>query len=546
VVGVEPPQESEAEARANAAVLADRLMQAGDPRGELLALELTAANTRDPIRARRIHRAAQVIRDRHPDMAWPQPVGLDEFPLKVRAGFALAASLHEAELPTEPSAVLGRLLDADPELREARAAEGPSASARTLGNLLEHPCADGLRRLQLGGLAPDQLDASLRLLATRPGRLDLLGLRLTGPEQLDAIATILATIAPRGLRIDYDKVTSLLLGMAQERISLAKVGASRSLRVLSLAGYVDPKSLVELPLDTLDCWCRSSEDLEQIAALPGLKRLCVRHDGSLQSLAEAQGLEALALQVGEASELEVLASLSNLRVLALHEPSGRAPSFLAGSMRLERLELRDMLPPRLDELRALSNLELLALRGGMGEPGPLDLGPLTELPRLRSLTLDLFGHTPRSCDRLVKLRSLTVIGRADLRWFAGTALDELTITGGIPPRMLPRLAELGPLRRLRIPARVLQGLEGATLARMLPELEELELFRATSTLSPDQFAGFPRLRRLVLEGLDRGRARFFGEELPEIAIETISPTSDPLGLASAFDWRGANWPRDIH
>lgn len=535
--------ESETEARANAAVLADRLMQVGDPRGELLALELTAIATRDPVRARRIHRSAQVVRDRHPDMAWPELAELDAFELKLRAGFVLGANLaSRTAREAEPIAVLGRLLDG-----EAEEGQGSSASASALANLLDHPAGARLRRLQLGALPLDQLDASLRVLAARPARLDLLGLCLTGPEQLDAIAATLASVAARGLRIEYDRITSLLLGTAQERISLASPSADSSLRVLSLAGYVDPSPLVDLPIDTLDCWCRSCEDLEQIAALPRLRRLCLRHDhDELRPLGQAVGLEALALQVGEPSGLEVLTELGNLRVLALHEPSGRGPSFLAGTPKLERLELRDRLPARLDELAALTNLELLGLRGGMAEAGPLDLGPLAELPRLRSLTLDLFSQTPRGCDRLVQLRSLTVVGRVDLRWFAGTALDELTITGGIPPRMLPRLTELGPLRRLRLPARVLQGIDGVTLARLLPELEELELFRATPTLSPDQFAGFPRLRRLVIDDLDRTRARFFAEELPEVAIESVAPMHDPLGLASSFDWRGANWPRDIH
>jgi hypothetical protein len=540
--------ESETDARANAAVLADRLMQAGDPRGELLALELTAITTRDPVRARRIHRAAQVVRDRHPDLAWPELAGLDAFELKIRAGFVLGANLAARDAPEgEPIALLGRLLDGNDDGYSF--GEGSSASASALVELLElldHPAGARLRRLQLGALPLDQLDASLRVLAAEPGRLDLLGLCLTGPEQLGAIAASLAKVGARGLRIDYDRVTRLLLGTAQERISLAPLRADSSLRVLSLAAYVDAAPLADLPIDTLDCWCRSREDLEQLAALPRLRRLCLRHDDDeLRPLGQAEGLEALALQVGEPSGLAVLAELGNLRVLALHEPSGRAASCLAGSTKLERLELRDRLPARLDELATLTNLELLGLRGGMAEAGPLDLGPLAELPRLRSLTLDLLSQTPRGCERLVQLRSLMVIGRVDLRWFAGTALDELTITGGIPPRMLPRLTELGPLRRLRLPARVLQGIDGVTLARLLPELEELELFRATATLSPDQFAGFPRLRRLVIDDLDRTRARFFAEELPEVAVETVAPVHDPLGLASAFDWRGDNWPRDI-
>ncbi|MFV8752978.1 hypothetical protein ACNOYE_20725 [Nannocystaceae bacterium ST9] len=540
VVGGEPQRDSEAEARAEAAVFADARMQAGDPRGELLALELAAANTRDPLRARRIHRVAQVLRDRHPHQAWPELPGLDAVPLQIRAGFVLAAELYEGEGRSESLDGLGRLFDVD----EARPAS--HASASVLIRLLDHGAADHLRRLQLGGLAPAELDAAIERLAQQPGRLELLGLGLSGPQQLDALAPRLAKIAARGLRIEYDRVTSLLLGAAQERISLARAVVDPTLRVLSLAGYVDPRPLVDSAIEALDCWCRSASDLEQIAALACLRRLCLRHDDGLQPLARAQGLEALALQIAQPVELDVLSELPNLRNLALQEPSGRAPSSLAGLTGLERLELRDAIPARLDELSALAGLEVLGLRGGTNEPGPLDLGPLAELPRLRALTLDLFSHTPRGCDLLHPLRSLTVIGRVDLRWFAGTALDELTITGGIPPRVLPRLAELGPLRKLRLPARVLEGIDGATLARLLPELEELELFRATATLTPDQFAGFPRLRRLVLGDLGRGRARFFAEELPEVVVETLTPISDPLGLAAPFDWRSAGWPRDVH
>ncbi len=568
LAGSDPNCDSEARERVDAAVFADASMQAGDPRGELLALELAASNTRDPIRARRIHRAAQVVRDRNAELAWPDLPELERTALRVRSGFVLAlgpdlaaeAPMREglSESPRSSRGQLGQLgqlfegEDEGEAEADSQVARSTNASVRALARLLEHPAANQLRRIQLGSLAPAELDAALELLAARPGQLELLGLELSGPDQLDAISPTLTAIGARGLRIDYDRLTSLLLGAAQERISLTRANPSFPLRKLSLAGYVDPSPLAELEIDALDCWCRSSEDLAQIAALPRLRRLCLRHDDGLRSLGAASGLEALALRVGLDAQFEVLAELPALACLALHEPSGLAAGALAGLSSLTRLELRDAMPKRLDDLGAMSGLELLGLRGRTLEPGTLDLAPLAELPRLRSLILDLSNHTPRGCELLHPLRSLTVIGRVDLRWFAGTALDELTLTGGIPPMMLPRLSELGPLRRLWLPARILHGIDGVTLARLLPELEELGLFHASATLSPEQFSGFPRLRRLVVEGLDRARAKFFAEELPEIEIETHAPLSsnsalwDPLGLAAAFDWRGASWPRDIH
>ncbi len=492
------------DARANAAVLADALMQRGDVRGELLALELAAAATRDPVRARRIQRVAQVVRDREsqPDLA-----GLPGVSLRTRAGFVLAAEL------TSPSALTG---------------------------LLEHGSADRLRRLQLGSFARAELDAALHELARRPGRLELLGLRLAGPDQLEAIDPELAKVAAQGLRITYDRDP----GPTGALCRLPNSSAGQSLRSLSLPGYVDPGPLADSAIEMLECWSRSSADLEQLAELPNLRRLGLRHEDRLQPLARARGLQALALRVGHSTDLEVLSELVELRSLALADPSARGSSSLAGLVRLERLELRDCLPDRLDDLCRLSGLERLGLCGSVTTPGPVDLGPLAELPRLRALTLDLDNHTPRGCDRLIRLRSLTVIGRVDLRWLTGTALDELTLTDGSSAGMLQRLAELGPLRRLRLPARVLVGIDGPTLVRRLPELEELQLVGpAVQTFSPDHFVGFPRLRSLVLEGLDRARARFFSEELPEVAIETVVPAADPLGLVSAFDWRAPSWPR---
>lgn len=514
----------EAEARAAAAVLADAAMQRGDPRGELLALELAAANTRDPIRARRIHRAAQVVRDRYPEQAWPS---LPELAMstRIRAGYLVAAALRGGD----------QTPNSNPSLNQAAA-------------LLDHPAADSLRRLAIGAMPIDSLELVLRRLAERPARLELLELELGDSGQLPAILPRLAALAPRGLRLRLPDTQGGSFGATRVSIAGPDAGWLGSLQALSITGYLDPSSLGPgSQIESLDGWSSDAATLEQIVGLPRLRKLCLRHDGSrdeggLVPLARARRLEALAVQVGSPDELGVLAELPALRGLALHDPSGRASSFLTGLSRLTRLELRERAPARLDELAGLVGLELLGLRGEPSEPGTLDLSPLAELPRLRALILDTSRHTPRGCDQLHRLRALTVVGRVDLRWFSGTALDELTITHALAPPSLPRLSELGPLRRLRMPGRVLQGIDGTRLARLLPELEELELVRAPATLSPDQFAGFPRLRRLVVDGVGRARARFFAEELPEIMVETLGSFEDSLGLAAAFDWRGASWP----
>lgn len=497
----------ELQARAEAAVLADAAMQSGDPRGELLSLELAAANTRDPIRARRIHRAAQVVRDQHPELAWPRGPELDPLSLRTRAGFVIAAALPDA------------------------AYEG----------WIEHPASDQLRRVQVA--RSPSMPRLLDRLAARPHSLELLGLELVDSVELERLMPRIARVGAQGLRIGFTASAIEQLDAAKRVVSLARLGPLEQLRVLSLPGFLAPHSLARAPIEALDGWSRERDTLAAIAELPRLRTLCLRHDDELQPLAAAQRLEALALRGARVHELAVLAELPALHSLALADPSGRATAQLAGLARLVRLELREALPSRLDALRELSRLELLGLRGSLLEPGPLDLGPLAELPRLHTLILELGEHTPRGCDRLAGLRSLRVIGSVDLRWFAGTALDELTITEGISPRSLPRLSELGPLRRLRLPARVLHGIDGTTLARLLPELETLELSQASSPLVPEQFAAFPRLRRLVLDGIDRTRARFFAEELPEIAVETLAELDDPLDLAAAFDWRGVAWPK---
>ncbi len=497
----------EQQARAEAAVVADAAMQSGDPRGELLSLELAAAATRDPIRARRIHRAAQVVRDQHPELAWPRGPELDKLSLRTRAGYVIAAALPEV-MPSDA--------------------------------WLEHPATDRLRRVEVG--RSPQLARVLERLAARPRALELLGVELDELDMLERMLPHLAGVAMQGLRIGFDDAEVQRLAATRERIpSLARLASLGQLRVLSLPGFVDVKPLAHAPLEALDCWSRDRESLAAIAQLAQLRVLCLRHDDELEPLVAAQRLESLALTGARAHELPLLAELPALHSLALADPP--SPTQLAGLERLARLELRGAVPSRLAPLATLSQLELLGLRGSPREPGPLDLGPLAELPRLHTLILDLGEHTPRGCDRLVGLRSLRVIGSVDLRWFAGTALDELTITEGISPRSLPRLSELGPLRRLRLPARVLHGIDGTTLARLLPELETLELAHATSPLVPEQFAGFPRLRRLVLDGIDRTRARFFAEELPEIAVEPLAELDDPLDLAGPFDWRGVAWPK---
>jgi hypothetical protein len=412
---------------------------------------------------------------------------------------------------------------------------------QTTAQLLSLPACERVQRIQLGGADPLELAGALACVAERTPSLDLLALRLTGPQQLRELASALVGVEARALRIDYDRVTRLLLGTAQEGISLPLLAELEQLEALSLPGYLDPQHLVALPLQVLDCWCRSKHELALIAALPHLRKLCLNHDESIEPLRAASRLDALALSLTH-PHIAALVELPHLRALALDEPSGEVVEYLSGLPELARLELRGRAPSSLAPLVVLGALEHLALYSGAA----LDLGPLAELPRLRSLVLDLSraeGLPPRGCGSLLQVRELVVQGRPDLRWFSGTALDAVTITGGIPPRMLPRLTELGPLRRLGLPGQVLRGITGTTLARLLPEIEELELLDVVETLSPDQFGQLSRLRRLTMHDLGRGRAQFFAEELPEVEIDVMPGPRDPLDLVAPFDWRCVGWPR---
>ncbi len=541
---------------AEAAVFADAAMQAGDPRGELLALELAARASSDPLEARRVSCEAQALREHHPQLAWPELPQRGNLRAVLRSGFVLAIELIEGADAGHPLADFAPLaLLPAPEHRGLpqrglghSAEPGPwsriPSLASALRDVLEHPACARLKRVQLGSAEPHALAASLACLADHGRTLDLLAIRATGPQQLRELGPALARVDTRALRFDYDRVTRLFLGAARERVSLPMLASFERLEALSLAGYLDLLPLADLPLTTLDCWCHDDRELERIVALPRLRRLSLIHDESVEPLVGAGQLEALALTLSHA-RIAPLVELAQLRALALDEPTGEAIEHLRQLAALERLELRGSLPVGgLARLDSLGSLEHLALN--LGAAGPLlDLAPLAALPQLRSLTLDLGrADAPalRGCEALLQVRELSIIGRADLRWLDGTALDALAITGGFPPRQLPRLTELGPLRRLAIPGQLLRGRDATSLASMLPELEVLELHDVVETLTPDQFSALPRLRRLVLNELGLGRARSFAEELPEVEIEVTPAPRDLLGLASPFDWRAAGWP----
>ncbi|HVI01293.1 MAG TPA: hypothetical protein VM869_21395, partial [Enhygromyxa sp.] len=52
-------------------VFADELQARGDPRGELLALELASERATSSDEARRLNREAQRIRNAHRELVWP-------------------------------------------------------------------------------------------------------------------------------------------------------------------------------------------------------------------------------------------------------------------------------------------------------------------------------------------------------------------------------------------------------------------------------------------------------------------------------------------
>jgi hypothetical protein len=342
------------------AVLSDQLQAQGDPRGELLALELAAARALDVDESRRLNREAQELRSRVPTLAWP--LELHRWRGLMRAG--LLVDGHRpfgfSEPPLLPSAI-------GPHCRSL--VVGIGHSGLDLAALAEARARAGVR---LDGLWEQQGWTSAPIMEdthTIDHRLELSALGLNrrlsaaaGLKQLDGLLTL--ALGHRGIPDDL----------------IAELGA---LQLRGLGLRVDDGEQVGAVLEA----CPELERLtlhELDAALPGLPELArLRHlvlrdtrpeppkQPRLTGELSLSQLDSLLISGPCLADLERLADLQ-LRALTVLEPN---------------CELNEVVA-RLAQLRSLEQLTIIALNQRLLVGPAADASALGQLPRLRRLGLN--------------------------------------------------------------------------------------------------------------------------------------------------------------
>lgn len=471
------PERGEFEALA---VFADALQAKGDPRGELLALELASARAPTSTEARAHAEAAAELRARVPELAWPEAAMASG--VTVRAGFVVAATL------TNPSSEFDTLLA--PCFRHLRSL---SAAPGQLDQVLAAAAAAHAET----GLALDTLDE------LEPPSPMLDPVPLVEPAAMP-LARLRCTAAPAAIAS-----LSRLAGL--ERLDLGRPGPP--------AGLLDSLralELVELGLD----------------APPDLLRDCLAH---------SPGLRALTLHEHPRPHGLVLdsPSLERLRVYGLGEPQFSTEDRLADAQlpRLRALALMDTCAAELDGLRRWS-LEQLAVHARPGE-GSRVAASLAALTSLEHLTLqydvqDFDLHDISPLEGLARLRSLDLSThvRGALRFDAG--LDRLVLRAGTPYRLridgpierivAPRsaadeLSRFFDTRALRVlEAGSLGNTERSRLARNFPQLQRLSLSGRWSSEAVAAVAEHPELRTVVVHGIGLAAQRELAERLPHLQI----------------------------
>lgn len=482
-------------------VFADQLQSRGDLRGELLALELAAEFSDDPLQARALQRELWTCRRRWRELARPLPAST-QLRLRWVGGFLLGAHPKgRAEisrlLAADAATSLDRLrLDFCTQDELARLVSGAKLHGRRVAVLdLQHsrvsslaPLAElaGLRRLRVAdrfeptvlaeleslralSLASRSPLARAAELAHRP-ELERVELINPSPESLTGLARHLPNLR-------WLSVTGLSLDEGPRFCA-----GLRSLKVLRL-----PDSPV-----------RSLAGLEQLAALRELA-IVPGNLGLVRALPALSGLERLALVGSNVGELDALAALSKLRHLALQATRVTDFSGLRELAKLRSLSIEGGDMRRLEGIDRLRGLEQL----GLHKLANLDLAELLELPRLHTLVLRPGG-----------------------RW----------------PRSLARLRELAALRRLSAPFELFAALDEP--AEVLADVEILELV-GEGLPALESIRALPRLRRLLLPGRDPAAAAALAEALPEVGVFTELAPRDLLDHRDYFDWRASPWPSRV-
>jgi Leucine-rich repeat (LRR) protein len=483
-------------AQARAWVFADALQARGDVRGELLALELAAEHTEDPVQARalqREHRACWRAFD-------PSPKPGAALRLRWVGGFLLG---------------------------------GYPKEQRELHRLLASPAASSLSRIRLDFCTHEELARLVAVAKAHARRLRVVDLPNSRSSDLRALAGLVGLECLRvGERFDP--------ALLAELPGLVELGltATESLDVAELAPVakqlerLELRNIVSLELDGLG---------QRLPALVDLTLAGMRFDGDPKLLHGATALRSLRLPDSPLRSLGPIPSLPGLRELAIVPAKLHVIAELAALTKLERLVIGGSKVAELDSLSGMQACEHLAL----SETRITRLEPLAGLPRLRSLWIE-GGDLRRisGLGGLTELEQLTLakVANLDVSSLAGFArLHTLVLDpGGRRPRSLDSLAQLPKLRRLSAPVELLDDF--GTPHQSLAALEVLEL---TGARPPElrRVAKLPHLRRLLLPGRDPAAIEALADALPDVAIFGDVAARDRLDHRDPFDWRSVDWPQ---
>ncbi|MFO7568050.1 MAG: hypothetical protein R6X02_35740 [Enhygromyxa sp.] len=483
-------------ARDRAWVLADSLQVRGDPRGELLALELAAEHTDDPLQARTLWREHHACQRAHP----PALRASASLRLRWIGGFLLG---------------------------------GYPRDQRELHRLLASPAASSLARVRVDFCTHEELTRLVDVAKAHRRPLSVVDLPSSRSSDLRALAGL-------------ERLVSLRIGGRFDPAALTELTQLRSLSVVlgEELGVAELEPLAA-ELETLELRELQAARLEGLGRrLPGLRRLTLagaRFDGEPELLCDALGLRALRMPDSPLRSLGPIAELPELRELELVPGKLHLLAELGALTGLERLALAgskvDELEP-LAALRACERLSLIATR-------VTRLEPLASLPRLRDLALE-GGDLRRisGLERLTGLERLLLarVANVDLAALLGfERLHTLVLDpGGARPRSLDSLASLPSLRRLSLPVELLGELW--TPQRVLANIEVLEL---SGDRLPEigRVARLPRLRKLLLPERDPKDVQWFAERLPKLRVVGELAPLDRLGRRDPFDWRSVDWPQ---
>lgn len=457
-------------------VFADSLQATGDPRGELIALELASIQAPTTADARALNHQAQQLREDADGLVWPKDLHhawLEGIGLPyLRAGFLVELRWRLGYF-VAPGALCAR-----PEAARLRETRGVWPS-----NLVPEQRPVTLRL--------DHLDEGVNLGRFGPftslRTLEVVGSSLHPRHVPDFIAQLRALDQLQELRVS-EYANPILPSLGRLPIEHFAGSTARRRELDALGEF---PNLRGLELDRLVFGKSGGEKASRLAALPSLarlERLEVRAGGSPVSWAQL------------VPRLD-LSQLSLLRDEDMDDVRGwtRVHAALASHTRLEHLGMyaKYATPKLFAKLPALRSLELWdrGERLGWSRP-PFELPPLERL----QVTGSVLG-------RLSARTSPTLVIR-DAHHLPGPKLW----------RVLAGLDGPGELRRLALDR---HDELGELAVSVLATVEELELGRVPTGKQVEQLARLKRLRRLRLTAPMRVAVhRELCRALPAVLVET--------------------------